>query len=330
MKKLSLSILLMFTAMLALNAQVDAVGGEVEPAVEKSWKKGGSLALNFNNTGLSNWAAGGQSSVALGSIVDLYANYQKGKDNWTNTLNWAAGLSRVGDNSNLVKKSDDLLIVFSKYRRNIKPRWGLAAFAELRTQVLLGNQYRAFGEDSLGNNILRDGKREEKLDNYLSNLLSPGYLTTSIGWEYNRGKTFYVHATPLAGRATTVFDDEVFTNNGVVEGGNLYGVDFGKSVNFQLGSLVRSGLVTELMENVKFSTTLMLFSPYDNYGNIDVTWETLTSFKINKFLTTTFSTQMLYYDDARPKVIIDENGQEGTSHGIQFKHVLNIGFLAKF
>lgn len=332
MKKLSLSVVLMFTAMLALNAQdaLDAVGGSTNTQSESNWKKGGSVALNFNNTGLSNWAAGGQSSVALGSIVDLYANYQKGKNNWTNTVNWAAGLSRVGDNTNLVKKSDDLLIAFSKYRRNIKPRWGLAAFAELRTQVFVGNQYRAFGEDSLGNEITVDGKREEKLNNYLSNLLSPGYLTTSIGWEYNRGKTFYVHATPLAGRATTVFDEAVFANNGIAEGENLYGVDFGKSINFQLGSLVRSGLVTELMENVKFSTTLMLFSPYDNYGNIDVTWETLTSFKINKFLTTTFSTQMLYYDDARPKVIINENGQEGTSHGIQFKHVLNIGFLAKF
>jgi hypothetical protein len=81
------------------------------------------------------------------------------------------------------------------------------------------------------------------------------------------------------------------------------------------------------MENVNFSTNLMLFSPYKKYGNIDVTWETLTSFKINKFLSTNFATQLLYFDNARPKF---DTERKVNTHAVQFRHVLNIGFLAKF
>lgn len=323
MKKLHLVVSLIFASVVALHAQET-------PAVSKDttyWKKGGSLAINFNNTSLTNWAAGGQSSVSIGSIVDLYANYNKGKDSWVNTLNWATGAARLGDNTNLIKKSDDLFILFSKYRRNVKKNWGFAAFGELRTQLLEGGTFETFGIDSLENDILVDGKRESRTQNYISHLLSPGYLTTSIGWEYNKGKSFYLHATPLSGRATFVADDKLANRR------PSYGLDSTQKVNFQLGALVRSGWRTKVMENVDFSTTLQLFSPYERFGNIDVTWETLTSFKINKFLSASFATQLFYFDQSLPKMEeVEVNGVTTNvpKHGIQFKHVLNIGFLAKF
>ena len=277
------------------------------------WKKGGSISINFNNTGLINWSAGGQNSIALGSIVNLYADYNKDDVNWVNSLNWAAGMAKVGDNKNLLKKSDDLLILFSKVRKNIKPNWGFAAFGELRTQLLLNPVYVA---DTNAN----ADKNEIKTNRYTSGFMSPGFLTTSIGWEYNKGKDFYIHATQLAGKGTFILNDSLSTLG-------LYGLEPNTKVLYQLGTLVRVGWKTNVMENVSFSTNFMLFSPYKKYGNIDVTWETLTTFKINKFLTTTFSTQLLYLDNARPK-IDPETGD--ASHAVQFKHVLNIGFLAKF
>lgn len=289
-----------------------------------NWTKGGSVSLNFTNTGLVNWSAGGQNSIALGAIIDLYANYKEGKNTWVNSINWAAGAARVGDETELIKKSDDQLIIFSKYRKNVKENWGFAAFAELRTQVLNNPIYELNPADTV---VGSDTKREIKTDNYTSGFLSPGYLVTSIGWEYNKGDNFYVHATPLAGKGTFVLDDSLSALG-------LYGVDPGKKSLFQLGALTRVGWKADVMDNVNFSTNLMLFSPYEKFGNIDVTWETLTTFKINKYLTTTFATQLLYFDNSKPKIVesVDANGDviETAKHGIQFKHVLNIGLLAKF
>ena len=304
-------------------AQADAIDTEnasSETIKDTSyWKKDGSLAINFNNTSLTNWSAGGANSVALGFILTLSAKYEKGKNNWVSNLTWQAGMARVGDKNQLLKKSDDQLIVFSKYRRNIKPLWGFAAFSELRTQVLSNPNYIS-NPDSLSL------KKEIKSKNYKSAFMAPGYLTTSIGWEYNKGKDFYFHASPLAGRGIFVLDDSLSTLG-------LYGLDKNQRVMFQLGSLVRSGFKTKVMENVTFASNLTLFTPYENWGNIDVTWETLTTFKINKFLTTTFSTHLLYYDKARPKIVKETVGGVATDvakHGVQFKQVLNIGFLAKF
>lgn len=292
---------------------------EIAKDTTPNWKKGGSISINFNNTGLVNWSAGGQNSIALGSIVNLYADYNEGNNSWVNSLNWSAGMARVGDSKYLTKKSDDQLILFSKYRKNIKPQWGFAAFGELRTQVFSNPVYVA---DTNAN----ASKNEIRTDKFTSSFMSPGFLTTSIGWEYNKGEDFYIHATPLAGKGTFVLNDSLSSLG-------TYGLEPGNKVLYQLGSLVRVGWKTKMMENVDFSTNFMLFSPYKKYGNIDVTWETLTTFKINKFLTTTFSTQLLYLDNARPKIITEEIGgveTEVAKHGVQFKHVLNIGFLAKF
>lgn len=315
MKKVVCILVALAGVITSLQAQEAA-----ETAIAKDtsyWKKGGTLSLNFNNTSLSNWTGGGQSSIAFGSIINLSADYAKGKNNWSSNLNWSGGMARVGNNSNLIKKSDDQLIVFTKYRRTVKPNWGFAAFAELRTQMFLNSIYTANPDST-------SARKEVKTDKYTSGFMAPGYLTTSIGWEYSKGKNIYIHATPLAGKGTFVLNDSL-------SGLGLYGLEKNQRVLFQLGSLVRVGYKTLLMENVTFATNLMLFSPYAKYGNIDVTWETLTSFKINKFLSTTFSTQMLYFDNSRPKITNSKGEALAVAkHGIQFKHVLNIGFIAKF
>ena len=49
-----------------------------------------------------------------------------------------------------------------------------------------------------------------------------------------------------------------------------------------------------------------LFSNYmDKPGNMDVVWNTMLIFKINKFLSATFSTKLLYDDDI--KILYDWN-----------------------
>jgi len=84
------------------------------------------------------------------------------------------------------------------------------------------------------------------------------------------------------------------------------------------------------MENVNFLSMLELFSNYlVKPGNIDVNWTTLTSMKVNKYISATFSTQLIYDDD------IDITRNTGSKKGtfgpdLQFKQVLAVGMSYKF
>jgi len=46
------------------------------------WKKGGVFAVNLAQTSLTNWAAGGENSIAVNGIVALFANLKQGKSRW--------------------------------------------------------------------------------------------------------------------------------------------------------------------------------------------------------------------------------------------------------
>ena len=86
------------------------------------------------------------------------------------------------------------------------------------------------------------------------------------------------------------------------------------------------------MENVVFQTKLDLFSNYLNKPqNIDVSWETLLSMKVNKFISATLSTHLLYDDDIKIAVDTDDDGvTDKTGPRIQFKEVLAVGFSLIF
>ena len=45
----------------------------------QGWKRGGVFAVNLAQTSLTNWAAGGQNSVAINGLFSGFANYKKGK-----------------------------------------------------------------------------------------------------------------------------------------------------------------------------------------------------------------------------------------------------------
>ena len=73
----------------AAEAQLKAAQTSVETlkkSIEKltpdpAWKTGGFGALNFNQVGFSNWAAGGQDAISATFLGNAFANYKKDKLN---------------------------------------------------------------------------------------------------------------------------------------------------------------------------------------------------------------------------------------------------------
>ena len=106
-----------------------------------------------------------------------------------------------------------------------------------------------------------------------------------------------------------------------------FGVKPGNHSLYQLGAYSVANYKKALAQNINLVTKLTLFTPYDkNFGNIDVNWDMMIAFKINKFLTTTLTTNLIYDDDIKTK------DNEGNIRGakVQFREVLGFGLAYSF
>jgi len=78
------------------------------------WKKGGVINISTAQTSLTNWAAGGQSSVAIGGLLSLFANNKKDKSLWENYLDIGYGTMKQGKDAGWWK-TDDKIDFTSKF-----------------------------------------------------------------------------------------------------------------------------------------------------------------------------------------------------------------------
>lgn len=71
MKKTVLSVVAFMFCMVATSQITDAEAKlkKIETDTVASWTKGGFSGLNFSQTSLTNWAAGGQNSLALNGFL---------------------------------------------------------------------------------------------------------------------------------------------------------------------------------------------------------------------------------------------------------------------
>lgn len=277
----------------------------------EGWKIGGVFGTNFTQVGLSNWAAGGQSSVSINSLFDIYANYKKGKSTWDNNLTLGYGVIQQGEDADWVK-SDDRILLNSKYGRKATKDWYYAGLFNFKSQF------------APGYNLPDDSTK-------ISDFMAPGYFLGAIGMDYKPSDNFTVFISPVTAKLTVV-------NNDLLSDAGAFGVDSGKTTRLEVGGYLRMMYKREVMENVTFQTNLDLFSNYsENPGNIDVNWDNLISMKVNKYISATFTTSLIYDDDidivetksdGTPKT--DANGNGIVGPRTQFKYVLAIGFQYNF
>jgi len=268
------------------------------------WKKGGVINIGTSQSSLTNWAAGGQSSIALNGLLSVFAHNKAEKSIWENYLDIGYGTLKQGKQD--WWKTDDKIDLTSKYGHNVSKKWYLAGLLSFKTQFDKGYNYP---NDSV----------------MISNFLAPGYLLGAIGMDYRPNENFTVFIAPLTGRLTLVNDTKLSDEGD-------FGVDPGKKVYGEFGGYIRTFMKHNLMENISVQTKLDLFSNYlKNPQNIDVNWEVLLSMKVNKFISATLSTTLIYDDDT--KIAIDDNDDgifEKKGPRVQFKEILSVGFSYKF
>ncbi|HRF82705.1 MAG TPA: DUF3078 domain-containing protein, partial [Flavobacteriales bacterium] len=70
------------------------------------WKKSGIININMTQVNLTNWAAGGFSSVSGIAMFNGTANWKKGRKAWDNSLILAFGGQHIHNNTE-PQKTDD-------------------------------------------------------------------------------------------------------------------------------------------------------------------------------------------------------------------------------
>lgn len=287
---------------------------DIVPVDSSSWATGGTTALNFSQVYLQNWAAGGQSSVSATALVQLFANYKRENMSWDNTLDLAYGLLRQGDEG-IVIKTDDRIDFMSKYGKKASEKWYYSGLVNFRTQFAPGYQIVGGVPDQ---------------SNIISDLLAPAYTLAALGMDFKPSPKFTAFISPATYKLTIVMNDSL-------AGVGAFGVTPGENFRSEIGGYVRMGYTNDIMENVNLTTRIDLFSNYvNNPQNIDINWEMLISMKVNKFLSATIGTQLLYDHDVilqKKDPIVNDEGitvDSGRGPGVQFKEVLGIGISYKF
>lgn len=285
---------------LALFSTIPALSQDAAPSDTSYWATGFKGIFTLNQTSFSNWQAGGDNSVALNSIVRLFANYNKDRTSWSNALDMSYGFNDT--KSQGFRKTDDNILFTSSYGYKIK-RGDSKLF--WTSSIIFNSQFAE------GYNYPNDSVA-------ISGFMAPGYLTLNTGLEYKQG-TLSVIYSPIAGKWTFVQDDDLAANG-------AYGVTPGENVRSEIGTTITLVFNKEIVKNVTYDTKLGLFTNYqENFGNIDLNWNNIFLLKINDWLSSNLVFHFIYDDDINISEYDDNDVLIGSGPKMQFRQAFGLG-----
>ncbi|WP_242916102.1 DUF3078 domain-containing protein [Pontibacter liquoris] len=297
-------------------AQITVPADTLQADTVNIWDFGGVGTLNFSQVSLSNWAAGGQNALSVLGIANLYANYKQGKNTWNNALDITYGTVKLQNQQ--VRKSDDKMELNLKYGHNASERWYYTVQMNLKTQL------------TPTSTVTRD--------TLISDFLSPAFVLASLGMDYKPNDKLSVFISPVTGKFTFV-KSQVLADKGAfgVQGArqDMLGDPVpgtGKHLRKEFGGYVNVRYKEEIVQNVTLQSKLDLFTNYLNdLKNVDVNWENMVNFKVNKFIAASLFVHLIYDDDVNVAVDRNKDGQaDGSGPRLQLKETLGIGLSYKF
>ena len=237
------------------------------------WKMHGRFAFIFNQSSFSNWASGGENTVAGNINLNYDINFKKGNWNWDTRLITSYGLSHISNKG--YRKTDDRFELNSLLGLKTGNYWFLSFIGNFRSQYTKGFDY----------------KKDPKV--LVSEFLSPAYLTYGPGMLWKKSNDLHLNIAPATARYTFVSD--LFSGK--------FGVEEGENTAFSLGFNFSSYYKFAIMENVEMENILTLYTDYlVMIGNIDVDYQTNIRFIVNKHIKMHITFHTIMDDDASSKV----------------------------
>ena len=301
----------------AQNSSTVKADSAMLPMKDTSWHRGMFTSITFNQVGLTNWAAGGESSLSLSSTLNAWDNYKKGKVSWDNSINLGYGLLEQAGGE--TQKNTDNIELNSIFGHLIKGKFYLSVLANFKSQFARGYNYP---NDSV----------------VVSKFAAPAYITLALGVDYKPASWFSMFLSPATGRYIIV-QDQVLADSGA------YGVTpavfdvyhnlitHGKMYQAQFGAYFKMKFQKDIFKGVNFGSNLTLFNNYTDAvpayrKDVVVTWDNMLNIKTGKFLTTSFVTNMIYDHSVDVPIYKTINGVQtiiGKGPRLQFREILGIG-----
>ena len=204
-------------------AQTMSAAPETTAKVEKpkNWTTSLKTQINVGQTGLFNWAAGGDNTVSLAAFIDGNANWKKGDMFWNNRLQLDYGFLWASSKP-ILQKNTDRIYLESKwgYKAPSTRHLYFSANFDFKSQFSTGYDYKT---PSVPNDDkYKDGNGNLKPLDQLSNkdqvslweaarvmksdFLAPAYTNLALGLDYVPTKWLSINLAPLTGGFVIVKD----------------------------------------------------------------------------------------------------------------------------
>ena len=341
-------------------AQAISAAPETAPKVEKPkyWSTSLKTQINVGQTGLTNWAAGGDNTVSLAAFIDGNANWKKGEMFWNNRLQLDYGFLYASSKP-LLQKSTDRIYLESKwgYKAPSTKHLYFSANYDFKSQFSTGYDYKTPSKltDDNGNDLVGSDLRQAWRDARVlkSNFLAPAYTNLALGLDYVPTKWLSINFAPLTGGFVIVKDAalrksysmkqkksttaEMITaaeaaltaattaqekEEATVALGNLY-----RSANFEFGAQLKADAKVNINDNFSYSTQVVLFVNYLDINHCPrINWDNRIDWKLAKYFSLTLTTNLIYDDQI---MIVNDKDIDKYPNGkprVQFKESIAFGF----
>ncbi len=258
------------------------------------WTVKARTLIQFSQNFVSdNWYQGGSKSIAILGILSGQLNYDNKKNiQWDNNAEWRAGFNSVEGAIRALNTNDDIFKINSKLGFKASGNWFYTGAFDFSTQFF--NNYK-----SITSNEMKAA------------FLTPVRVNIGAGMDYKYKKLFSLMLAPIAYKYIYV-DDIVKVNP------NTFGIKKGEKVLSEIGSSIKAKLSYSPSPEIQFDSKL---SFYTNYEKVEIDWEIVSNFTINRFLSTRLSVNPRY--DNTQILAASEKAR------IQFKELLSFGISYK-
>lgn len=266
---------------------------------EKNWFFFGQNNMIFNQSSFNNWNSGGNNNI--GGIIKLNYNlsFKKGKHFLENSI--LSGYGLVATDGQSTRKTDDYVNIQSNYGYDLGKNYYLSAGFQFLTQFAPGYNYGKTPEPNFSDRI--------------SKFMAPAYFNLGVGISYNPKENFQVIVRPINGKFTIVADAQLQKKG-------LYGLEEdGQTIRKELGAMVNVLYRFKVYKDISFTNSLNFFANYLYHTErVDVAYNTLINFRLNRFVSTSITADLMYDHDQVKKLQIKQTLGIGLTYNLGFEY----------
>lgn len=277
-----LCLLLIFTSF-TLFAQ------DKKDSIKTGWEESAVTGLNLSQVAFSDWSQGGDNSLAFTLFGLLGANYYAMSWKLENNLKLAYGRTKLGNAS--FRTNDNELYLESVLTYDVDD-WKVNPYFSNSVRTVLSKGYDYSVDPAV----------------QTSNFFDPGYITQSIGLNYEQIKGFKTRLG-LAVQETITKDFNQYSDDSDTK-------DKIEKFKFETGiESVTEGNV-EFAENMLLNTKLRLFTRFNMLDVWDVRWDNTITAKVNDFVNVNLNVLIIYEKSQSLRTQIKEALQLGFTYTI--------------